>query len=52
VSYLTIDDQENRLYGVSPDSSSVVVASLADRRVVAEMDVGDGPFWVAVMGER
>ncbi len=52
VAYLTIDDQENRLYGVSPDSSSVVVASLADRRVVSEMDVGDGPFWVAVMGER
>lgn len=52
VSYLTIDDQENRLYGVSPDTRRVVVASLADRRVVSEMDVGDGPCWVAVMGER
>jgi hypothetical protein len=52
VSYLTIDDEENRLYGVSPETRSVVIVSLADRRGVSEIDVGEGPCWVAVMGER
>jgi hypothetical protein len=52
VSYLTIDDAENRLYMVSPETRSVVIGSVATRKVVSEIDVGEGPYWVAVMGER
>jgi YVTN family beta-propeller protein len=52
VSYLTIDGEDNTLYMVSPDTRSVVIGSLADRKLVSEIDVGEGPYWVAVMGER
>jgi YVTN family beta-propeller protein len=52
VSYLTIDAEDNTLYVVSPETRSVAVGRLADRKVVAEIDVGDRPYWVAVMGEK
>jgi hypothetical protein len=51
-SYLAIDAEENRLYIVSPGTKSLAVGSLADRKIVAEIDVGEGPYWVAVMGEK
>jgi len=51
-SYLTIDAEDNSLCIVSPDTRSLVIGSLADRRISAEIDVGDGPYWVAVMGEK
>ena len=52
VSHLTIDIENNGLYMVSPDSRSLVVGRLADRKLAAEIDVGDNPCWVAVMGEK
>jgi YVTN family beta-propeller protein len=52
VSHLAIDVEENGLYMVSPDTRSLVVGSLADRKIVSEIDVREGPYWVAVMGER
>jgi hypothetical protein len=52
VSHLAVDAEENNLYMLSPKTRSVVVASLANRSVVSEIDVGDGPYWVAVMGEK
>jgi YVTN family beta-propeller protein len=52
ISHLMVDPEDNRLYMVDPDTRSVVVGSLADRRIVSEIDVGDGPYWVAVMGEK
>jgi YVTN family beta-propeller protein len=52
VSFLTIDAEGNSLYMVSPETRSVVVGRLADRTIVSEIDVGDGPYWVAVMGEK
>jgi YVTN family beta-propeller protein len=52
VSHLTIDAENNRLYMVSPDARSLIVGRLADRKVASEIDVGDGPCWVAVMGEK
>lgn len=51
-SHLTIDVEYNHLYMVSPDSRSVVIGRLADRKLSSEIDVGDGPCWVAVMGEK
>lgn len=52
LTHLTIDDTDRRLYMASQETRSVIVASLADRKVVSEIDVGDGPYWVAVMGEK
>ncbi len=52
VSYLAIVPDDNRLYMVSPDARSLLVGRLADRKVVSEIDVGDGPYWVAIMGEK
>jgi len=52
VSYLAIDAEDNSLYMVNRDTHTVAVAHLANRRVASEIDVGDGPYWVAVMGER
>ncbi len=52
VSYMRIDAEHNVLYMVDPDSRSVLVARLADRKVFSEIDVGSGPYWVSVMGER
>lgn len=51
-SYLDIDVEENVLYVVSPETHSLVVGRLADRKVASEIDVGDAPYWVAVMGEK
>ena len=52
VSYLRIDVENNSLYMVSPDTRSVIVGRLADRKIASEIDVGDRPYGVAVMGER
>ena len=49
---LAIDAEDNSLYIVSPDRQRLLVGSLAERKVIAEIDVGKGPYWVAVMGER
>jgi len=52
VSYLAIDAENNGLYMLSPDPRRLVVGRLADRRVASEIDVGDGPSWVSIMGEK
>ncbi len=52
VSFLKIHAEDNVLYGVSPETRSLIVGRLADRKVVSEIDVGDGAYSVAVMGEK
>lgn len=52
VSHLAVDVENNRLYMVSPGPRAVVVARLSDRKVDAEIDVGEAPCRIAVMGER
>jgi hypothetical protein len=52
ISQMVIDVVDNRLYMVNPDARTLVVGRLADRKVVSEIDVGDGPRWVAIMGEK
>lgn len=51
-SYLTIDAEEDRLYVVSPEARRVVIGSLAERKVLSVIDVGEAPSWVSVMGEK
>ena len=52
ISHLLIDAEDSRLYMVNPETRTLVVGRLADRKVVSEIDVGDGARFVAVMGAR
>jgi YVTN family beta-propeller protein len=49
---MAIDGEENNLYLVNSDMKSVMVSNLVRKRIVLEMDVGEGPYWVTMMGER
>jgi len=52
ISYMTEDGDENNLFMVSPDTKSVLVSNLTSKRIVGEIDVGEGAYWVSMMGER
>ena len=52
ISFLAFDAEESNLYMVSPRTRSVGVARLADRKIVSWIDVGKGPYSVAIMGEK
>ena len=52
IAQMAADGDENTLLMVSPDRRSVLVSSLTSRRIVGELDAGDGPYWVTTMGER
>jgi hypothetical protein len=50
--YMTIDGEVNNLYLVNSDAKSLMVFNLISKKMVAEIDVGEGPYWVTMMGER
>ncbi len=50
--YMTIDGEVNNLYLVNAESKNLMVFNLNSKKMVAEMDVGEGPYWVTMMGER
>lgn len=52
VNYMTIDDEENNLYMVSSDMKRIIVSNLVRKKILYEIDVGETPYWVTVMGER
>ncbi len=52
IAEMAADGDENNLFMVSPDRKAVLVANLTSRRLVGEIDVGDDPYWVTMMGER
>ena len=52
ITYMTIDSEENNLYMVNPEMKRLEISNLVSRRVVSEIDVGEGPYWVTLMGER
>ncbi len=52
ITYMTIDRDESTLYMVSPRTRSLLVSSLVSKKTAFEIDVGEGPYWVVVMGER
>jgi YVTN family beta-propeller protein len=52
ITYMTIDGDENNLYMVNPEMKSLMVSRLVRKRVFSEMDVGENPYWVTMMGER
>jgi YVTN family beta-propeller protein len=49
---MAIDGEENNLYLVNSDTKSLMVSNLVRKRILLEMDVGEGPYWVTMMGER
>ena len=52
VNYMTIDGEGNNLCVVLPDQKRLVIISLISKQIVAEMDIGDNPYWAVIMGER
>jgi hypothetical protein len=52
VNYMTIDDEENNLYMVSSELRRIIVSNLVRKKILYEIDVGEAPYWVSVMGER
>lgn len=51
-SEMAIDDAENAMFAILPDSRAVAVVDLNRRRVVSIFDTGDGPRTCALNGER
>lgn len=52
VNYMTIDGEGNNLCVVLPDKKRLMIVSLISKQIVAEMDIGDNPYWTVLMGER
>jgi YVTN family beta-propeller protein len=52
VVYMAIDRGENNLYLVNTQRKKVVVSNLVSKKIVTEMDVGEDPYWVTMMGEQ
>lgn len=50
--FMTIDDQENTLFAVIPGRKVLRKINLTSKKVIAEIDIGEGAYAVAVMGER
>jgi len=52
VIYIGLDDESRNLLLVLADSRRVLIVQLTGSRTVAEIDVGESPFWAATVGER
>jgi DNA-binding beta-propeller fold protein YncE len=48
---MTTDAEDNTLYLVDQEGNRVHVVERIRKRRVGELDVGDGPTWISVMGE-
>lgn len=49
--HMVTEREENALYLASLDTNRVLAFHRIRRRIVGEVDVGDGPSWISVMGE-
>lgn len=52
ISSMTIDSQENNLCFLIPDKRLLRIVNLTSRKIISEIDVGEDPYWVTVMGEQ
>jgi DNA-binding beta-propeller fold protein YncE len=50
--YLEIDEQENSLFVVLPDKNVLQKLNITAKRVVSEIEVGEGAYAAVVMGKR
>ena len=51
-SFLTIDGEGSNLLLLLPGSRRLRIVRLVGQKTAAEIDVGDDPYWVTLMGER
>jgi YVTN family beta-propeller protein len=51
-SFMTIDNQENTLFVVLRDKGTLQKINLTSKKIMAELDVGERPYEVVVIGER
>jgi hypothetical protein len=49
---MTIDNEGNKLCVTLPDKNGLVLVDLVSKKITAEMDVGEYPYWAVMMGER
>ena len=49
---LTIDNEENTLFAVLPQSGSLVKVDLVSKKVLGRLELDIGSYAVVVMGER
>jgi YVTN family beta-propeller protein len=52
ITQMAIDGDERNLYMLDPEMNSLTVSRLVRKKVFAEIDVGESPYWVTMMGER
>jgi YVTN family beta-propeller protein len=52
VDHLTIDDQENTLHLLMKARRRLKIVNLTSRKLLSEIDLGEAPGWVTMMGER
>ena len=52
VAYMAIDDEENNLHLVVPEKKSLMAVNLISKKMVGEIDVGERPYEVGLVGER
>ncbi len=50
--FMTIDGEENGLFVTLPDRRALWKINLTSKRIMAEIEVGEGAYAVVVMGER
>jgi YVTN family beta-propeller protein len=50
--YLTIDGEGNNLCAVFPGTNGVRMIRLIGKGTASEVEVGEDPYWVTLMGER
>lgn len=49
---MAIDGETNNLLAVSAEKNMLLSISLISKKIVAEIDTGERPLWLAVMGQR
>ena len=52
VNYIEIDNEENNLYLLIPERRVLMIINLVSKQTVAEIDVGEDPYWVSITGEN
>ena len=52
IAHMATDGEEGILYLVSADTNRVLLFHRIRKGLVGELDVGEGPSWVSVMGEN
>lgn len=52
VSFITIDGEENNIYAIAKERNTVLVISISGKKIIGEIDAGESPYWVTMMGER